>query len=135
MAQNVYWYLVADVSEQHIGPIFIVEVCPETSVTTNLRCVTSQKSEDLSCDRCLSSHGYNVTGTYKVLPAYYTSCHVMVLFITHIHHNLLIPTPRRVVNLSLGARRLKHEVTAHFYVKPSLKGRGSVPPRLVLSAW
>ena len=35
-----YWLIIIDPS---VGPIG----CPETSVTTNLRCVTSQKNEDL----------------------------------------------------------------------------------------
>jgi len=38
MLRKIDWYLVTDVSGQG---------CLETFVTTNLRCVTSQKSEDL----------------------------------------------------------------------------------------
>jgi len=70
MLRSVCWYLVADVLEQNIGTIFIVEVCPETSVTTNLRCVTSQKSEDLNCDSHLSCHMniQTVTGFITRLP-------------------------------------------------------------------
>ena len=40
MLPSIYWQLVTDVSVQHIGP--------ETSGTTNQRCITSQKSEDLN---------------------------------------------------------------------------------------
>jgi hypothetical protein len=54
----VEWYLVTEVSGQPICPIFkdqaIQEAlkmgligCPETSVTINLHCVTSQKGENL----------------------------------------------------------------------------------------
>ena len=39
--------LVAIVSGQAISLIFWGPICSETSVTTNLRCVTSRKSEDL----------------------------------------------------------------------------------------
>ena len=64
MLRSVDWLLCTDVSGQPIGPIFKGQAvqalfleclaledrpigCPEISVTTNLRCVKSQKSEDL----------------------------------------------------------------------------------------
>jgi len=58
MLRGVDWYLVTQVLEQPLAPLFkghktarslkMGLICsPETSVTTNLRCVKSQKSEDL----------------------------------------------------------------------------------------
>ena len=65
MLRSVDWYLVTDVSRQPIGPIFKGQAvqedssctvwplkigpigCLETSVNTNLRCITSQRSEYL----------------------------------------------------------------------------------------
>ena len=48
---RVYWYLLTDVSGKPISHDFKGQTleydCPETSVTANLRCVTSQKSDDL----------------------------------------------------------------------------------------
>ena len=48
--RSVDWQLVTNVLGQTIGPLFkgeAVQEGPETSVTTNLRCITSQKTEDL----------------------------------------------------------------------------------------
>lgn len=58
MLRGVDWYLVTEVLEQPIAPIFkghetarplkMGPTCsPETLVTTNLRCLKSQKSEDV----------------------------------------------------------------------------------------
>ena len=43
--RRVDWLLVAGVSGQRICPIVKGPAVPETSVTTNLRCETSQKSQ------------------------------------------------------------------------------------------
>ena len=45
--RSMDWWLVTDVSGQTIRPIFKGTTgCPKSQATTNLRCVTSQKSED-----------------------------------------------------------------------------------------
>jgi hypothetical protein len=58
MLHSVDRKLATDVSGQPIGPIFKGQAawllkmgpigCPETSINTNLRCVTSQKGGDLN---------------------------------------------------------------------------------------
>ena len=68
MRSSLFWdvtqcrLVVTNVSGQLTAPIFKGQAvkdhgkmgpisCPETSVTTNLHCVTSQKSEDVICNR------------------------------------------------------------------------------------
>ena len=57
MLHTLDWLVVTKVSGQHTGPIYSVQCCPlkmgptgcsKNSVTTTLRCVTSQKSRDLT---------------------------------------------------------------------------------------
>ena len=68
--------MVTDVSGQHVGPIFKSPAklllktgsigCPETSVTTDQRCVTSHKSKDLNVWRSLSVAKEKVISLFMV---------------------------------------------------------------------